>query len=123
MPWADLLQRVFAEDVLACPCGGRRRVLAFITDLDVARDILAALGLPATIPTFAPARAPPNLDDWRGHPDHDMGDLIDNPNVDPASDPPRWSNDDLGDRFGDPEGDTAPDDFADPPVWDESQSP
>ena len=96
LPWADLLQRVFAEDALACPCGGRRRVLAFITDLHVASDILAALGLPATIPTFAPARAPPNLDDWLGHPDRDMGDLI---------------------------GDALPDDFADPPAWDESDSP
>jgi len=50
LPWADLLQRVFAEDVLACPCGGRRRVLAFISDLDVARDTLAALGVrPASV--------------------------------------------------------------------------
>ena len=66
LPWADLLQRVFAVDVLACPCGGRRRVLAFITDLDVARSILTALGLPATIPTFAPARGPhqQSFDDW-----------------------------------------------------------
>ncbi len=118
LPWAELLQRVFAEDVLACPCGGRRRVLAFITDLHVASDILAALGLPATIPTFATARAPP-MDDWLGHSDPDMGDLIDNPRVDPASEPPAWSNDELSDRIGDP----APDDFADPPSWDESDSP
>jgi hypothetical protein len=59
LPSAELLQRVFAQDVLACPCGGRRRVIAFITDLEVAKDILTALGFPATIPTFAPARAPP----------------------------------------------------------------
>jgi hypothetical protein len=57
---------VFAEDVLACPCGGRRRVLCFITDTDVARAILTALRLPAIIPTLAPARAPPqpSFDDW-----------------------------------------------------------
>jgi hypothetical protein len=24
IPWADLLRRVFADDVLRCPCGGRR---------------------------------------------------------------------------------------------------
>lgn len=31
IPWADLLRKVFAVDVLACPdCGGRLRVLAFI---------------------------------------------------------------------------------------------
>lgn len=29
LPWADLLRRVFAEDVLCCPCGGRRSVAAF----------------------------------------------------------------------------------------------
>ena len=68
LPWADLLQRVFAEDVLACPCGRRRRVIAFITDTDVARQILSALRLPADIPTFAPARAPPQpaFDHWQG---------------------------------------------------------
>jgi hypothetical protein len=26
--WAELLQRVFLEDALACPCGGGRRVIA-----------------------------------------------------------------------------------------------
>jgi hypothetical protein len=75
LPWADLLQRVFAEDVLSCPCGGRRRVLCFITDTDVARQILTALGLPATIPTFASARAPPQptFDHWQAPvPDHDI---------------------------------------------------
>jgi hypothetical protein len=29
IPWAELLMRVFREDVLACPCGGRRVVLAY----------------------------------------------------------------------------------------------
>ncbi|HYY53287.1 MAG TPA: transposase, partial [Myxococcales bacterium] len=31
IPWAELLLRVFREDVLVCPCGGRRVVLAFVT--------------------------------------------------------------------------------------------
>src|SRR4051812_15183248 len=35
IPWSELLLRVFREDVLSCPCGGRRVVLAFITDKDV----------------------------------------------------------------------------------------
>jgi hypothetical protein len=44
--WADLLQRVFAVDVLACPnCGGRMRVLATIEDPPVVRRILTHLGL------------------------------------------------------------------------------
>ena len=102
------------------PCGGRRRVLAFITDTSVARDILAALGLPATLPTFAPARAPPNLDDGLGHPsDDDLGDVIDDPSVVPEDDPNAGANDDIGDRLGDPN----PSDFDDPPAWDESDSP
>jgi hypothetical protein len=29
LPWADLLKRVFGDDVLQCPCGGRRKVVAF----------------------------------------------------------------------------------------------
>ncbi len=34
VPWADLLEKVFAIDVLACPeCGGRLRVIAFIAAL------------------------------------------------------------------------------------------
>jgi len=44
--WADLLQRVFAVDALACPsCGGRMRVLATIDDPHVVRRILTHLGL------------------------------------------------------------------------------
>ena len=37
--------RVFREDVLVCPCGGRRVVLAFITEKKVVREILEHLGL------------------------------------------------------------------------------
>jgi len=44
--WADLLHRVFAVDVLACPrCGGRMRILATIDDPLIVRRILAHLGL------------------------------------------------------------------------------
>jgi hypothetical protein len=44
--WADLLHRVFAVDVLACPnCGGRMRVIATIDDPRVVRRILRHLGL------------------------------------------------------------------------------
>jgi len=48
--------RVFREDVLLCPCGGRRVVLAFITEKKVVREILERLGLPTTGPPIAPAR-------------------------------------------------------------------
>ena len=62
VPWAALLRRVFAAAVLSCPCGGRRRVVA--VDAARARPLLAALGLPCTPATFAPARAPPQAELW-----------------------------------------------------------
>jgi hypothetical protein len=49
---------VFAEDVLQCACGGRRPVVAFVADTNLARTLLTSLGLPAEPATFAPARAP-----------------------------------------------------------------
>ena len=56
IPWAELLLRVFREDVLLCPCGGRRVVLAFVTERKVVKEILEHLGLPTTGPPVAPAR-------------------------------------------------------------------
>jgi hypothetical protein len=50
----------FAADVLACSCGGRRRLLAVVVDSAIARTLLAALGLA----TFAPTRAPPQVELW-----------------------------------------------------------
>lgn len=64
--WAELMQRVFALDVLRCPsCGGRRRILAAITEGRVIRAILQSLGLPADPPVVASARSPPELS-WEG---------------------------------------------------------
>jgi hypothetical protein len=49
LPWADLLEKVFAVGVLACPaCGGRLQVIAFIAEALVAKRILA----PNTITEF-----------------------------------------------------------------------
>jgi hypothetical protein len=62
LPWADLLRRVFADDVLQCPCGGRRSVIAVVTDPRVARTLLAALHLPHSLSVFAPARDPPQVE-------------------------------------------------------------
>lgn len=60
LDWAALLQRVHAVDVLSCGrCGGRMRVMAFVTDPDVARAILEHLHLPAVAPPQALARGPP----------------------------------------------------------------
>ena len=62
VPWAELLRRVFADDVLQCPCGGRRGVLAVVTDPAIARTLLVALDLPHLAAAFAPARAPPQVE-------------------------------------------------------------
>jgi hypothetical protein len=58
--WAELMQRVFEVDLLVCEhCGGRRRVLTFLTDPPVLQAILEHLGLSADPPPVAPARPPP----------------------------------------------------------------
>ncbi len=62
LPWADLLRRVHAVDVLACPCGARARILAFLTAPDVVATILRHLGLPEHPPPITPARAPPQTE-------------------------------------------------------------
>ncbi len=56
IPWAELLLRVFREDVLSCPCGGRRTVLAFIIEKKAVQAILEHLGLPTTGPPITPLR-------------------------------------------------------------------
>jgi hypothetical protein len=58
--WAELMQRTFGVDVLACPrCGGRLRLVALIEHASAVRRILQHLGLPAEVPPPRPARAPP----------------------------------------------------------------
>jgi hypothetical protein len=58
--WAQLMQRSFGFDVLACPrCGGRFRLIALIEDAAVVRRMLAHLGLPTEVPPPRPPRAPP----------------------------------------------------------------
>lgn len=57
MPWSALLARVFYLDALLCTkCGGRRKVLAFLTDPSVVRKILAHLGLETRALPVVPAR-------------------------------------------------------------------
>ena len=64
---SELLLRVFREDVLRCPCGGRRVVLAFITEKKVIHAILEHLGVPTTGPPIAPARStsPDEFTGWQ----------------------------------------------------------
>lgn len=82
LPWADLLRRVHAVDVLTCGrCGGTMRVLAFISDERAARKILDHLGVPRV--AFPRARPPPTqgelFSDDRG--DAAPGDAIDPPSA------------------------------------------
>jgi hypothetical protein len=56
LPWAALLQRVFAVDAFACPrCGARLRLLAAIESPEATRAILDCMGLPSRAPPLAPA--------------------------------------------------------------------
>ena len=58
LSWAQLMLRVFAQDVLECPrCGGRRKLIAVITDPAVIVRFLASLGLPTRAPPRGPVRA------------------------------------------------------------------
>ncbi len=56
--WASLLRRIYLEDVLACPCGGRRRLVAAIDEPSAIGAILEHLGLPTEAPPVARARSP-----------------------------------------------------------------
>lgn len=61
-PWADLLRRVHAFDVLTCDrCGARKAIIATITRQEVIKKILGALDLPAEPPFIHPARSDPLL--------------------------------------------------------------
>jgi hypothetical protein len=57
LPWAELLHRVFAVDVLVCQrCLGAMTVVAYLTDAAVVAKILAHLGLSSSPPPISPAR-------------------------------------------------------------------
>jgi Putative transposase/Transposase zinc-binding domain len=55
-PWAQLLHRVFAIEVLECDrCAGPRRILGTVTEPHAVRRLLAALGLAPEPPPGRPA--------------------------------------------------------------------
>lgn len=56
--WATLLRRIYLDDVRACPCGGRRYVVAEINEPHAIVDILKHLGLDHEPPRLARARDP-----------------------------------------------------------------
>jgi hypothetical protein len=73
--WAQLMQRSFGFDVLACArCGGRLRLIALIDEPGVIRRMLSHLGLPTEVPAVRPSRAPPiTLDSVPDHAEDDTG--------------------------------------------------
>jgi hypothetical protein len=56
--WATLLRRIYDVDALRCPCGGRLRFIAVVTEAETAREILASMGLSCDASPIARARAP-----------------------------------------------------------------
>jgi hypothetical protein len=62
LDWATLQQRTFGADVWACPCGGRRRVLAVVTSRRVAEEVLRNMRLLAPRPLSPVAQAPPQFE-------------------------------------------------------------
>ncbi len=58
--WAELMERSFGFDVLACPrCAGRMVLVALIRDAAIVARILRHLGLPTQVPVPRTGRAPP----------------------------------------------------------------
>jgi hypothetical protein len=59
-PWAELLARTFAVDVLQCPtCQGRMKLLAVVSDPKSIARYLSALGEPTDVPGRSRSRGPP----------------------------------------------------------------
>ena len=57
--WAQLLARIYGVFPLKCSgCGGRMRLVGFITEPPTVRQILEHVGEPTGAPSIAPARSP-----------------------------------------------------------------
>ena len=58
--WAMLLARIYEVLPLVCPlCGGEMKIIAFINEPRVIREILGHLDEPTSPPSLKPARGPP----------------------------------------------------------------
>ena len=60
--WATLLRRTYHLDALACPCGGRLRFLAVVTEHAAIVALLRGLGFPTAPLPVARARSPTLFD-------------------------------------------------------------
>jgi hypothetical protein len=61
---------------LDCACGGRRRVVAFVTNTAKAVEILEDLGLPSQPPSLARARGPPRQEELFERPAGELADPV-----------------------------------------------
>lgn len=61
LDWAALQKRTFGDDVFRCPCGGRRSVLAVVTDPTTIEEVLKNLGLLAPRQPCPSSQGPPQL--------------------------------------------------------------
>jgi len=58
-----MITAVFQIDVAVCSeCGGRMKIIAFITDPASVQRYLKGEGLPTEPPPIAPARSPPQME-------------------------------------------------------------
>jgi hypothetical protein len=64
------LRRTFGDAVLECPCGGRRGIVAFVTEPARAAQILERLGIAGDEPRLARARAPPQAELFDASPEY-----------------------------------------------------
>jgi len=59
-PWAELLARTFAVDVLACPkCQGRMKLLGLVKNPAIISRTLATVGEATEVPRRSHGRGPP----------------------------------------------------------------
>ncbi len=53
--WRDCIKKIYEADPLCCPnCGGEMKIISFITDQEVLRQILKHLGLWMPAPSRDP---------------------------------------------------------------------
>jgi hypothetical protein len=73
IPWAELLRRTFAIDIVCSKCQSPLRLIALIKTEPIASKFLTAMHLPTEIPKLHPARPPPGAPAW-GNGDHEASD-------------------------------------------------
>ena len=61
LDWAAVQARTFGDDALKCPCGGRRAVVAIVTNPATAEEVLLNLGLLTPRPPLPTSQGPPQL--------------------------------------------------------------